>query len=533
MEAGAKLLIKHISLNNKIFIQVDADCDGYTSASLLINYLNALFPYYTQTKIIYRTHDEKAHGLLLDTIPEDVKLVIAPDASSSDFEIHQALKEKGIDVLVIDHHEAEKISEYACIINNQLCNYPNKTLSGAGVVYKFCCYLDSLLNNNVADEFVDLATTGIIADVEPLQELETRAIILKGLQDFKNPLLKTMVDKDDFHFGGKDLTPFNVAWYIAPYINAVSRSGTEEERRIVFESMIDFLAYELVPSTKRGCKGLMETRVEQAVRICNNVKNRQTKIKEKSMETILEIIEKENLTQNKVIAVKLDPKYAADKNLTGLVANSILDKYCRPILILNQVIDENKEIKWVGSGRGYEKGGLGSFRDLLENSGLVDWAQGHAYAFGVSIPDKNFDKLINYINEKYKDFDCTPIYKVDLIWDGNKKVNGKSFEVIANEEKIWGRGVEDPLIAITNFKILGPNIRLVGVEKGKPTITISLEDGSSLVKFKATEEEYKNLFSSTGYVSINAIGTCSKSSRGFPQFTIIEYEVIDRNEYYF
>ena len=152
-----------------------------------------------------------------------------------------------------------------------------------------------MLNNNVADDFVDLATTGIIADVEPLQELETRAIILKGLQDFKNPLLKTMVDKDDFHFGGKDLTPFNVAWYIAPYINAVSRSGTEEERRIVFESMIDFLAYELVPSTKRGCKGQMETRVEQAVRICNNVKNRQTKIKEKSMETILEIIEKENL----------------------------------------------------------------------------------------------------------------------------------------------------------------------------------------------------------------------------------------------
>ena len=118
IEQGAKMLIKHISLNNKIFIQVDADCDGYTSASLLINYLNALFPHYVQTKIIYRTHDEKAHGLLLDTIPEDVKLVIAPDASSSDFEIHKKLKAKGIEVLIIDHHEAEKISEDACIINN-------------------------------------------------------------------------------------------------------------------------------------------------------------------------------------------------------------------------------------------------------------------------------------------------------------------------------------------------------------------------------------------------------------------------------
>jgi len=43
----------------------------------------------------------------LDSIPDDVKLVIAPDASSNDYEQHKALKEKGIDVLVIDHHEAD------------------------------------------------------------------------------------------------------------------------------------------------------------------------------------------------------------------------------------------------------------------------------------------------------------------------------------------------------------------------------------------------------------------------------------------
>ena len=120
IEEGVKMLIRHISQENKIFIQIDSDADGYTSSSLLINYLNSLFPGYTQNNIYYRVHEGKQHGLILETIPKDVKLVIAPDSSSNDYEVHQALREMGIDVLVIDHHEAEKISEYACIINNQL-----------------------------------------------------------------------------------------------------------------------------------------------------------------------------------------------------------------------------------------------------------------------------------------------------------------------------------------------------------------------------------------------------------------------------
>ena len=72
MREGAQLLISHIEQNNKIFIQVDADCDGYTSAAILINYLNYIFPHFVQTKIIYRVHDGKQHGLLTETIPEDV-----------------------------------------------------------------------------------------------------------------------------------------------------------------------------------------------------------------------------------------------------------------------------------------------------------------------------------------------------------------------------------------------------------------------------------------------------------------------------
>ena len=532
MHEGVQMLMKHVGQNDKIFIQVDSDCDGYTSAAILINYLNCLFPHFVQTQISYRIHDGKQHGLLTDTIPEDIKLVIAPDSSSNDYEEHEALHNKGIDVLVLDHHEAEKYSEFACVINNQMCDYPTKALSGAGVVYKFCCYMDSLLGTSYADDYVDLATAGIIADVMPLKDFEIRQIILKGMQGFRNPLLKTMVAEDNFHFQGKALTPFNIAWYIAPYINAITRSGTQSEKQVVFESMIEFLAYKTVPSTKRGCKGQFETRVEQAVRTCKNVKNRQTKSKDGAMDAVLQTIKDENLLEHKILAIRLDPKYAADKNLTGLIANGLLDTFCRPILILNKVEEEGKTY-WRGSGRGYDKANLGSLRDLLEQSGLVEYAQGHAMAFGVSIPEENCDALVQYVDEAYKDFDCTPIYSVDLIWDGTKDLSSKAFAEIADEEKIWGKGVEDPLIAIEGFRVYGRQLRLFGLEKGKPTLNIQLDDGSSLVKFKSSEEEYELLHSDLGYVIINAVGTCTRSNWGIPQFMITDYEIIGRNDYYF
>ena len=107
MQQGAEMLIKHLAAGDKIFIQIDSDVDGYTSAAALINYINMFAPGHAQQNISYRIHDGKEHGLIVETIPEDVKLVIAPDSSSNDYEQHKQLREKGIDVLVLDHHEAE------------------------------------------------------------------------------------------------------------------------------------------------------------------------------------------------------------------------------------------------------------------------------------------------------------------------------------------------------------------------------------------------------------------------------------------
>lgn len=236
------------------------------------------------------------------------------------------MSKRGIDVLVLDHHEAEYPSPHACVINNQLCDYPTKSLSGVGVVYKFCQYLDTLLKVDSCNNFIDLVALGLIADMMNLTDYETRHLITLGLKNIRNPFFHFMIEKQSFSLGN-DITPIGIAFYIAPYINAICRSGTQDEKLLVFESMLEFKAYEQIPSTKRGCKGQIETRVEQACRTCVNVKNRQTRSRDTSADIVESIIEDKHLLDNKILAIKLDKNHSIDKNLTGLIANQLMSKY--------------------------------------------------------------------------------------------------------------------------------------------------------------------------------------------------------------
>jgi single-stranded-DNA-specific exonuclease len=219
-------------------------------------------------------HKGKEHGIEVDSIPTDTKLVVAIDASSNENDIHKELYDAGIDVLVLDHHYAEIPDDStAIIINNQTCDYPTKSLCGAAIVWKFCSYIDSLMNTDYAQNYLDLVAVALISDVMDLRDFETRRLVDLGLQQITNPFLAELVQKNSFSLGSQ-LTPHGVAFYIGPYINAVNRSGTQEEKLTLFESMLDFKGRELILSTKRGCSGQTETRAEQACRNCMNIKNR-------------------------------------------------------------------------------------------------------------------------------------------------------------------------------------------------------------------------------------------------------------------
>ena len=532
LDEGAKMLIKHISQNDKVLIQVDSDCDGYTSAALLMNYLYCLFPSFVNNNISYRVHMGKQHGIIPDTIPEDVKLVIAPDSSSNDYEAHEYLNLSGVDVLVIDHHEADHISEYACIINNQLCDYPTKSLSGVAMVWKFCCYIDMLLKTDHAQKFLDLVALGLVADMMDVRDFETRRLIDKGLQQIRNPYFRGAIDKDQFHFTN-EITPIGVAFYIAPLINATTRVGTQEEKLMLFESMLDFRGYELVPSTKRGCKGQAETRVEQACRNCTNIKSRQTKIRDNSLEKIEQIIVNQNLLSNKILIVQLDD-LITDRNLTGLIANQLMSEYQRPVLILNKIENEDGTITWEGSGRGYDKSRLKDFRGFLENNKYVMYAEGHANAFGIGIRDEDINAFITSTNSALDGFDFTPIYNVDFIYKSDELTPEEVID-IAGMKSLWGQGVEEAEIAVEGIKVHKDNIRILSPDKN-PTLKIMLPNGINFMKFRSSEEEYDKLYSELGYVTINIVGECERNiwnNKISPQVMIKDYEIVDRANYYF
>ena len=529
MEQGAKMLLDCIANNKKIFIIPDVDADGFTSASILMNYIFALNPNFAKENISYEINEGKVHGIILENIPNDVQLVVCPDSGSSDYEQHALLKEKGIDVLILDHHELTgDISSNACTINNQACDYPNKSLSGAGIVYKFCSYLDKINNTKFADNYLDLAALGLISDMVSLKDFETRHLIKKGLGNIRNPFFKTMSKKNSFSLGDT-ITPMGVAFYITPYINATIRVGSKSEKRTLFESMLDFKAYENIPSTKRGCKGQEETRVEQACRNCTNIKNRQTRARDASLIRIEEIIQSNNLLSNKLLVVTLPKTLEFDKNLTGLIANQLMAKYQKPTLLLREGDEE-----FVGSARGVSNSEFNNFKEFIEFSNLFTLAQGHAQAFGAAIPKEKINDFIEYSNSELKDFDFKSCYNADFVFNGDD-FKGSDILSIAQLEPLFGQGLEEPYIVIENLSVTKDKLTLMSRDKN-PTLKIQLQNGCSLIRFKSSEEEFDKLYSNLGCVKINVVGRCKQNvwnGTTTPQVIIEDYEIVEKQFYYF
>ena len=137
--------------------------------------------------------------------------------------------------------------------------------------------------------------------------------------------------------------------------------------------MLNFKAFISVPSTKRGhAFGEMERIVDQAVRTCTNVKNRQTKAQDAGMELLEGLIESNNMMEHKVLLFLLEPG-EIDRNIAGLVANKIMAKYQRPCCILTKVIDPQDPacVSYQGSARGYDASGITNFKDICAASGAM------------------------------------------------------------------------------------------------------------------------------------------------------------------
>lgn len=320
----------------------------------------------------------------------------------------------------MDHHEADNYLEdndNLVIINNQISDYPNKNLSAAGVVWQVCKMYDKIFETDYANDLADLAALGCLSDMMDYRSIETKAIISFGLSNIKNPFFYYMVEKNKYSInkmGG--INYMSIAFYVTPFINAIVRSGTMEEKDLIFKSMLQMYAFEKIESGKRGHKGELVPRVEEAIRICTNVKARQTKLQDTTMALLESRIRDNNLQDNAIIVLKCEPG-EVEKNLAGLIANKIQAKYQHPCLVLiKSKTQEDEEVFYRGSARNYSMSENQDLRQLCLDTEIPEYCQGHANAFGISIPENKLDNFIQVTNNLYADTPQEPVYWVDFIW---------------------------------------------------------------------------------------------------------------------
>ena len=167
------------------------------------------------------------------------------------------------------------------------------------------------------------------------------------------------------------LTQTQVAYYIAPLVNALIRVGNQNEKDLLFKAFTETYALEEIPSTKRGHSNETETISEQNARNCANARARQNKEKEKAGELLdIQIIEN-CLDENQILVLHADDLNVST-TLTGLCATEIVSRYKKPVLLGRT----NSEGLFRGSVRGVSNCELTDTKQFLLDSNLMDYAEG-------------------------------------------------------------------------------------------------------------------------------------------------------------
>lgn len=458
MDVAIDLLLDSISKNLKIATLVDNDADGMASSGILYNFIKEVLKY---DNIEYILHKEnKTHGLTSHVMKEvkkrEIGLLITPDSSSSDVEQQQKLIDMGVGFIALDHHEFDSsiIPKGAIVVNNQDGKAKNKNLSGAGVTYKFVTEVyKKLYHKDMGVRYLDLVAVSIIADVMNMRELENRYYLNIGSQveNVKNQFLKRLIEVKKLE---DTLTIEDIGFSLSPLINATIRVGTVKDKELIFRAISNIK--ENIESKKRGETGKLVPIENEAVRIATNLKSKQDKNRDKSMQEVLSSIEFDKISNDKVFVC--DVTDTVDKSMTGLVANKLLDKVNKPIILVKH---NEKTSEMSGSARGLtESIEIPSFKDVCVRTGKFTLAQGHPNAMGVSFKKDDMEDVKSSINNILKDVDIFTGYSVDGVYEG--AVPLAHVKAIAEYEKLWCNNIKAPLFVVKNVRMNTEDIEKVG-----------------------------------------------------------------------
>lgn len=527
IDRAVSCFIKHIENKSRIHIIVDSDVDGYTSASMVYRYIKHLGE---DIDVTYSLHTKKQHGISDDVeIPSDCELLIVPDAGSNDIEQCKELTEKGIDVIILDHHICDKQNDFAIVVNNQMCDYPNKNFCGAGIVYKFIKAVDEELWEDCADKMLDIVALGNISDVMDMRECETRYYVDLGLTKIRSKLFKALIEKQSYSMNGV-VNITSVQFYVTPILNAMIRVGSAEDKDLLFRAFIE--TDEVFKYKKRGeTEESDEDIYTRASRLCYNAKNRQGKDVQKGVDAIDEVIKEKEIYKDKVMFINVSD--ILGETLIGLVAIKIAEKYNKPCLLLRrQKVREDGSLYYGGSCRNFDNSPIESLKDFLDSTGTFEFVQGHDNAAGISIPRENVAKSIELCNERLSDMDFQKCFNVDF--DINASDLSVGFIKAIDEMKdIFGQGIKEPLVHIRNIPIWSESFFVMG--KNSNSWKVINNEGYAFVKFNVDvdKDEVLQIYNSNSdreeeysLGSIDVVGTVSINNYNnilTPQIIIKDY----------
>lgn len=502
IEKARDVFVKHTENKSVIDLLVDCDVDGFTSASNIYQYIKRIN---SNIEIRCFIHKGKIHGLseFVNVMCEDdSKLIIVPDAGSGDSKECERLIKSGKDVIILDHHSINASDNPAIVVNNQLSDkITDKAMTGVGITYKFTKLLDKYYGVNYADDYLDLVALGMIGDRADTVNLQTRYLILKGLEQIrnkvnKNKLISVLVEAQMYSMNNK-ITINGIGFYVCPLMNSMIRLGEYEDKCYMFEALCN--SDKMLDRKVRG-KGVVNMTIQEYVlKACQSSNRKQKNITEESATILSEEIKKFNM--DKLPILVCNARDDVDSNSTGLIANRLADQYQRPCLLMRRKGDICK-----GSGRGSDKCEILDFNQWCKDTGLFNKVEGHPGAFGCEIDFKNTNKLFSLLSTMRKIDE--PTYHVYNVYDANQ-IHDQIIKNVAKWDAIWGNTVSEPIFLIKNIPCNKYNLYLLGSKQNKIEFTyhnikfVKQTKGSSLTSL------YKEIISIGDNFEFDIVGRFS------------------------
>lgn len=461
MKEATSILKQKIREKKKIRIIGDYDIDGVTATYILIKGLERLGAR-ADTYIPDRITD--GYGihmpLIYKALEDGVDTIVTCDNGIAASKEIGFAKEKGLTVIVTDHHEVPFIENNGertyilppadAVINTKQpgCPYPNKNLCGAVVAMKliWALYDDSHIPETEKEEFLELAAIATVGDVMDLQG-ENRILVKEGLKRLpytKNKGLQALIRVTGLE--GSRISSYHIGFVLGPCINASGRLDT----------------------AARSLRLLQCEDAGEAARLAGDLKalnDSRKALTEKGKDAAIQLIENTDLKNDPVLVVYLPECH---ESLAGIIAGRIREKYNRPVFVLTK---GEKGVK--GSGRSIQQYSM--FEELVKCGDLLDQYGGHPMAAGLSLPEENVSLLRKRLNEQcnLKEEDLIPKVIIDVPMPISY-ISTKLVEQLSLLEP-FGKGNTKPLFAQKNVKAI--NSRVIGKNHNVTKLQLMDEQG--------------------------------------------------------